>query len=199
MTEQTLTQWVRGQLPSDERRQVTEWMIRCQDPKLPMLLDGIMQAERDALPDQSLLDLGPAWTQLVVGWQRLLEQGRAVLLDAPAGDFVMASTQGEPATVLQLTQRADSPFATLTAPSVGHYRLMYSSDAGQVRLLADALLNQDQSLEYAMDHVEGRSTLWALRGAPQAGMSPLEQLHEVLSTPQAATVLAALRLDPREA
>lgn len=198
MTEQTLIQWVRGQLPPGERRQVTEWMIRCQDPALPLLLDGIMQAERDAERDRLLMDLGPVWAQLVSGWQGLLDQGRAVLMDAPAGDFVMASTQGA-APVLQLVRTDQGDLATLIAPFTGHFRLIYSSDAGQVELLGQASLGAQEQLQVALKGLDQRSTVWALSGPSLPQGSLLDQLAEALSTDEATRVLAAARLDPRPA
>ena len=197
MNERSLVQWVRGELPSDERRQVTEWMIRCRDPQLPLLLDGIMQAERDAERDQNLLGLGPAWTQLVQGWQSLVEQGRAVLLDAPAGDFAMASAQ-EQLPVLQLVEREEERLAILVAPTPGHFSLIISSDSGHVELLEQASLQAQEQLQVTMGAVGQRSTIWALSGAAGPKLSPIEQLSDALSASEATSVLSAVRLDPRE-
>ncbi|MED5371330.1 MAG: hypothetical protein VX899_09980 [Myxococcota bacterium] len=198
MTEQTLVQWVRGELPAPERRRVTEWMIRCRDPQLPLLLDGILQAERDARRDAGLAARGAPWASFVAGWQTLLEQGRAVLLDAPAGTFALASDEAAPVELLQLLESDPGPMAVVTAPQPGHYHLIVTDDGGRVQRLGHQRLNAGQSFERELPQPGERSTLWALRTPDQSAAPAIALLQEALGGQGSAEVLGALRLDPRD-
>ena len=129
MTEDRLRSWVRGELSGEDRREVTRWLVRCTDPRIPALLQGMLREQRDEVADRQLSARGPVWTRLTEAWQRLLEAGEAFAAP-PEPTLVLASADTDP---LRLEEQ-DGQLRVVGNTDGG--ALFLTDDTGRSELLA---------------------------------------------------------------
>jgi len=198
MTEEMLKRWTRGELRGEERREVTRWVVRCTDPQLPVLLQGMIREARYEAADQGLASRGGLWSRLVEAWGTMLEAGRAGLTTGLGPSLVLASDDEEvPAEVLSV-RLMPAPEVQLRLSESTEAAIYLSSDEGDcVRLWGPAPAQADVAAPIP-DLAGGRTTLWAVwgEGLPRRAEA-LEELLAALSEP--GVTREALRLEPGEA
>jgi len=129
MNEQTLRAWVRGELSAPERRDVTRWIIRCSDPQLPAVLEGLAVEARESSAER-------AWSELTEAFYRLLDQGRAFLQGAHLGPVVLASADERPSEPVVLLPDGDQHITIQHPPGT---RLVLSQPDGDVARIPERI------------------------------------------------------------
>ncbi len=155
MTEDRLRAWVRGELSGEERREVTRWLVRCTDPRLPALLQGMLREQRDEAADAQLAARGPVWSRLTEAWQRLVEAGEAIVV-LPEPTLVLASADADP---LRLEERDGELVAV---GDIDEGAIFLTDDTGRSELLVGP---GPGPLEAAIPAARAsRATIWLTRG-----------------------------------
>lgn len=129
MTEAELRAFVRNELPSDERKNVARWLVRCTDPDLPVLLQGLVREYRDEQADAALRSAGRSG--LVDAWEALLAAGR-VWTSGLEPTLVPAAEGGAPVLVIEVLGGLRFVVAHPSEISV----LVLTDDEGTRRVLA---------------------------------------------------------------
>ncbi len=158
MTEDRLRAWVRGELSGEERREVTRWLVRCTDPRLPALLQGMLREQRDEAADAQLAARGPVWSRLTEAWQRLVEAGEAIVV-LPEPTLVLASADADP---LRLEERDGELVAV---GEIDEGAIFLTDDTGRSELLVGPGRGP---LSVPIPAALGpRATLWLTEGPAQ--------------------------------
>ncbi len=173
MTEERLRAWVRGELAGEERREVTRWLVRCTDPRIPSLLQGMLREQRDEAADARLGSRGPLWSTLTDAWRRLIEAGEA-LTTGPEPALVPAGVEAlEP---LRLEERQGE---LLVVADTDGGALFLTDDTGRVDRLAGP--GAGELIARVPEELGPRPTVWLTAG-PEPDLG-------------AATLVRALRIE----
>jgi hypothetical protein len=200
MDEQTLRAWIRGTLTPPRRREVTIWMLRCNDPHLPALMEALTREYEDEKADERLLNTVPGARILVDAWHWLVDAGRAAWTAGDASSALAVLSTAVPVEpdglavqeshggVLQLTIR-------LSAAS--DVAVFVSDDSGTdpSTLLAEHL-NAGTWANIAAWQPEpgdGRTTFWLAIGSSPPGPT-LDQC--LIAARSGAVKVWALRWEP---
>lgn len=184
MTEELLRRWVRDELPPDERRKVTRWMVCCTSPDLGPLLQGMVQELRDERADRALTARGGAWSRLVDAWHGLLDAGRAALFDADGALSLASLAEDEPAPrEVEIGAHRGGPalWVRVEAREVAAY---LTDDQGTVQRLLLPGETESVAWPVALPQAGERPTVWAVWGErlPRHG-DALTELDAALSDP----------------
>lgn len=193
MTEDRLRRWVLGQLPPDERREVSRWVVRCTDPDLAPLLAGMLREDAENRADDALGALGRAWRSLVEQWRALLDAGEA---GWSGGLSPTLASAGDPTPVVRVTTVGTRVTVEVsdTALEVAVY---LTDDAGRCdRLIPPGPVVAAGASEFVVS-VGARPTVWAFTAPALPRVSdPVDELNEVLRASDATR--SAVRWDPAE-
>lgn len=138
MNEALLQRWLRGDLPAQQRREVSRWIVRCTSPELAPLLHGMLQHQRDEAADAATLTRFPSLSSIVTLWHRLLTQGKATLHSGEEA-LVLAALELEVQPVRIALERLDDRVVArieLTKPGDQTLLLLRSSDDGAIERIA---------------------------------------------------------------
>lgn len=161
MNEDLLRRWVRRELPPNERRAVSRWVVECADPALAPLLSGMLQEQRDAIADRALASRPGVWQAVVDAWRRLLDAGRAEL-SSGMGPLVLASAGGPAVPELVLHEKEgqlEAVFRPALSPTVA--AMFVTHDDGVVLRLAGPESGAELRAAVAPGQ---RTTVWGLHG-----------------------------------
>jgi hypothetical protein len=166
MNEATLRAWVRKELPPEERREVTRWMIRCTDPALPLILHGMVRELEESPVDAALAAMGRVWSQIVEGWNQLVDLGFASWSDQAQGQIVVASADpSAPGSALSVTE-AGGAWLVEVSGEIGATVQIYLTDAaGLAQTAVEGTIGEDGWLRETIELPDTVAvTLWAAIG-----------------------------------
>jgi len=189
MDEMTLRRWALGTLPSQERRDVSRWLVRCTDPALPALLHGILQDARDEQADAVLRRRGPLWTRLADAWQQLIDDSTAFLSSGQAA-IALAEAGGPPPPPLQLA--ADR--LHVSVPSGVRFALYVTDDNGRAETLCGPEESTGDRVVGVPRGLGARATFWLVWGAQLPVGEPLDVVGSARG--QGASVFAVRQVEP---
>ncbi len=197
VTEDQLRRWIRGELSRAEGRQVARFVVRCRDPRLPGLLQGMAEELKEERADARLSARGPAWAGLVDAWTRLLDSAAAAWRPATGG-LVLAGAEDDGAYAIGF--RTDPHLLVeITPPDPGDLLLVVATDdTGRASRLHGP--GGAAPLLAAPDPLPPRWTVWAVWGpaAEWAALAdtsdPLDLLQRCIAS-EALTVRAARPYD----
>lgn len=189
MTEQTLSAWLDGGLTPERRREVTRWMLRCDDPALPVLMQGLIRRQAEARADATLLRQAPGRDWMVRAWASLLEARRAAwsVGEGRRPALAMLAPGGEP---LSVHLEADGVLRpTLSVGPEAFVALVVTTDRPSEDLLVGPVaareLDPDALPGWLPEPGDGRVTFWLAVGA-----APLPSSLEALAAGAAMGALA---------
>ena len=185
MDEATLRSWVRGELDKTRRREVTRWMLRCDDPRLPDVLSGLITEWEEEQADERLLARLPGLGWLTEAWERLLDAGAATFQPPVAALATLAGAGDE----LVLVRGDEGVYPLLTLDGAAEVAAWVTDDADGVTLLEPPRprpAGRHALAAWRADPDDGRVRFWVAVGAgvPQ-------DLEEALATQR----VLAVRLD----
>lgn len=169
----TLRRLVRGELCRDETIQVDRWLIRCPDPRLPVLIENLVaeweQEKADARLPQALAKVSRRFRGLweagraFIDAQLASEAGPAPLLLSPRATDAMEGP-------LLFTTDDACTFAVsvVVGEDVARLVVLATNDRGDLHVLHDEILAPGSrrhvrtALDYRIDEGEGRVTLWVV-------------------------------------
>lgn len=193
MTEDQLRRWVLGQLPPDERREATRWVVSCADPDLGPLLDGMLREAEEARRDGALAGLGRAWDELVARWRGLLDEGAA---GWSGGLSPTLAGAGGTSALVRVEAEGDRVTVDVSATAL-EVAVYLTDDTGRCdRLVPPGPVVSARRAEFVVS-VGPRPTAWACAGpALPRATTPVDELNAALGTP--GVERSALRWDPTE-
>jgi hypothetical protein len=171
-------------------------MIRCVDPELPVLIQGLVREHEDELADQRVLARFPAAGAMLRAFNRLIDQGKATLVEALEGEPVAVPTLANQPGVegpIVIRSPAQAPPARLEIdlhlPDSRLLALYASTDPGElhqllVRQRLEAGVHRGVA-RWSVEPAEGRITFWMISWPPDTAASGDggPPLHELLSSP----------------
>lgn len=179
MNETDLRRWVRGELPPEERRAVSRWIVLCTDPRLGPFLQGLAIEASEERADAALVARGGVWGRLNRAWRELLDAGLAQLSAGATPAVILAEgTEEAPGPDLRLSERDGGLVVSLrtpVSPDPALATLFLSDDDGQIQALPTR--REGREIFAALPANLGpRPTIWAALSAVPDGLEPAAAL-----------------------
>lgn len=164
-----LRSWVRGELGPRDRRDVTRWILRTTDHRLPGVLTALTREWEEEQADQKLLDRRADRAWLVDAWQWALRQGAAALsvdVDATPGLQLLDTSEDVPDPLTVQEVGPDRVDVTVHLQASASFTVFAAPDGGEVvRLIGqDTAEGAQRPFGYQSDPGDGRTTFWLFVG-----------------------------------
>lgn len=196
MNETDLRRWVRGELPPEERRAVSRWIVLCTDPRLGPLLQGLAIEAAEERADAALAARGGVWARLSEAWRALLDEGLAYLTTGAAPAVILAEAmEDRPPPELRLIEGDGALVVALRTSAGSDPRLVtlyLSDDEGQISALPTRV-DGPMALATLPMTLGPRPTIWAVLGAVPADLEPAAALTRAVEGAPGAVLAMRVR------
>jgi hypothetical protein len=197
-----LRRWVRDELAPTERREVGRWILRCGDPALPVVLQGLIREHEQEQADAALRARRPDRAFVTDLWRSMLDAGQGWIQALAPDVLPSGAVLGGDASAPPLSIHAAGTDVTVVVhvPVTCVATVFATSDRGDEFILLDStrLSAGTHPLwrAWTPEADEGRVTFWLLR--QPAGARPCVSLAAAaaLTTHGSGVLVAARWVDP---
>lgn len=167
----TLRRWLKRELPAEESREVSKWVIRATDPSVGVALHALSREIEEEAKESHQLDDHPETRPAIALWTRLLDLGKAHWEQPRQGQPIAASLStggAHKAPLLHLVGDDTSPGANLELTVVVARRasvtLLATTEQGYIHVLVEPTTlkagTHPSAATWTLVADEGEVTFW---------------------------------------